>query len=107
MTRNFTTTEVYGLDHKLVRMLDDARDLAKTPFVITSGFRKGDTKAHGLRKAVDLRCRLHSSKKRQKMIDALREVGFCRMGIYDKHIHVDIATGSKFPQDVTWWGKSN
>lgn len=107
MPRNFTPAEVYGLDHKLVNMLDDARDIAKTPFVITSGYRKGDPKAHGLRKAVDLRCRLHSSKKRQKMYDALREVGFTRIGIYDKHLHADIAKGKKFPQDVTWWGKSN
>lgn len=110
MARNFSPTEVYGLDPKLVRMLDDARDIAKTPFVITSGYRAGDDKAHGLRKAVDLRCPLRASVKRQKMYDALRAVGFTRIGIYDKHLHADIATKAddpKYAQNVTWWGKSD
>ena len=107
MPRNFTTKEVYGLKPKLVTMLDDARDLAKTSFVITSGFRSGDKKAHGLGKAVDLRCR--TSNKRQRMYDALRAVGFKRIGVYDKHLHADIATKAdapKYDQNVTWVGKS-
>jgi len=32
-----------GVEHKLIEMLDDARDMAKVPFVITSGAR---CKAH-------------------------------------------------------------
>ena len=107
MPRNFTATEVYGLKPKLVSMLDDARDLAKTSFVITSGFRSGDTKAHGLGKAVDLRCR--TSNKRMRMVKALLEVGFKRIGVYDKHLHADIATKAdapKYDQNVMWWNKS-
>jgi hypothetical protein len=108
MPRNFTTSEVYGLDHRLVNMLDDARDIAKTPFVISSGYRRGDPKAHGKRKAVDLKCPKRASVKRQRMYDALRAVGFNRIGIYDKHLHADIATKAEgFPQNVTWWGTSS
>lgn len=109
MPRNFRIDEVRGLDPELVRMLDDARDIAKTSFVISKngGFRPGDTKAHGLAKAADLKC--STSNKRQRMYDALRAVGFKRIGIYDKHLHADIATKAddpKYDQNVTWWGKS-
>lgn len=122
MPRNFTPAEVYGLDKELVRMLDDARDLAKTPFVISSGLRKGDPLSHGLEpaKGVDLKCSRRASVKRMKMYDALRAVGFVRIGVYDGHLHADIAKkiesvtipGSsrkkwkRFPQNVMWWGKS-
>ncbi len=108
MPRNFTATEVYGLDKKLVLMLDDARDLAKTSFVITSGYRNGDPKAHGLGKAVDLRCK--TSNKRMRMVKALLEVGFKRIGVYNSHLHADIAKAlegeKRYPQRVMWWGKS-
>ena len=43
------------------------------------------------------------------MYDALRAVGFDRIGIYDKHLHADIAMKAddpKYDQNVTWLGKS-
>ncbi len=110
MPRNFTAAEVYGLKPKLILMLDDARDLAKTSFVISKngGFRSGDPKAHGLGKAVDLKC--STSNKRRRMVKALLEVGFKRIGVYDRHIHADIARAlegeKRYPQNVMWWGKS-
>ena len=107
MARYFSPSEIRGLDPELVAMLDEAREIARVPFVITSGYRKGDRKAHGKRKAVDLGCSLRASVKRMKMVNALMAVGFVRIGIYNKHVHADVATKAEgFPQRVLWWGTS-
>lgn len=104
----FTPKEVRGLHPELVTLLDTARGLAKTPFVITDGLRKKkagygvSNSAHHKGLAVDLRCR--SSRPRFLMLKALIAVGFRRIGIYDRHIHVDISKSKD--RDVAWWAKS-
>lgn len=72
----------------LIQMLDFARGLAGFPFHVNSSFRAGDDGSHGKGLAVDLRCT--RSYERFIMIEALIRVGFRRIGVYSRHIHVDI-----------------
>ncbi len=102
----FCDDEVEGLSEKLVEQLDHARSIAGIPFFITEGLASGgshvkDT-AHQRGLAVDLRC--NTSRARFIMVRALLFVGFRRIGIYDKHVHVDI--DESLPQDVIWVGES-
>lgn len=93
----FKDSEVQGLDPKLVLMLDDAREFAGIPFVITSGLRTPEhnemiggvqDSAHLKGLAVDLRCR--NSNERFLIIKGLMEAGFNRIEICANHIHTDI-----------------
>ena len=77
---------------KLVR----AREIADTPFVINSAFRtveherrqgRAGTSSHTTGRAVDIRCT--DSGLRMRIYDALRAVGFNRIGIHSGFIHVD------------------
>ena len=115
----FTNEEVEGLDNELVSRLDQARHLAKIPFVITDGLRTPYTNtdpnavkdsAHLKGLAVDLRCRDSGSLFLMKR--ALYSAGFNRIGIYFRvdpkdstrlhptHLHVDIDPDK--PQDREW-----
>lgn len=85
-----------------VGKLDRARTQSGVPFVISSGFRAGDDGAHGLGRAVDIRCR--DSRSRFCILKALLGQGFKRIGVYDKHIHVDDWPDGD--QRVIWWGTS-
>lgn len=87
------------LHHQLLMMLDEARDKAGIPFIINSAYRtkdyeksKGRTglSSHCLGLAVDIKC--NDSIDRLKIVKALIDTGFDRIGIYEKHIHVDIDT---------------
>lgn len=87
--------------------LDFAREIAGIPFVLNSAYRsqawekaKGrtGTGAHTAGCAVDIRC--NSSADRYKIISALLEVGFTRIGIGKTYIHVD--DDSTKPQQVIW-----
>jgi len=104
----FTQKEIEGLNDELCAMLDDAREMAEIPFVLTETVRKpGDTKgspnsAHYRGLAADIRC--HDSRSRFAMVVSLVAAGFRRTGVYDRHIHVDI--DESLPQDVMWMGKS-
>lgn len=97
MYKYFKDKEIVGLDTGLVKMLDQAREIAGIPFVITSGVRttEQNTSAGGVNDsshkkglAADLRC--HDSRTRFIMFKALLQVGFMRIGCDGKHIHVDI-----------------
>lgn len=108
----FTKEEVEGLDPEFVAKLDWARGRAGVPFVITSGKRTPeenervtgvDASAHIKGLAVDLR--VTDSIQRKKMVHALLLAGFNRIGIYDKHCHVDV--DPDLPQDVMWVGVSH
>lgn len=95
----FEKSEVIGLDHDFVLLLDKAREIGGIPFVINSGFR---TKAHnkvvggvpnsshlkGL--AVDLRAR--DGEEIYKIVNACTQVGIKRIGINwnKKFVHVDV-----------------
>ncbi len=93
----FKDSEIVGLDIGLVRMLDQARELAGIPFVITSGLRTvaqneaaggAPDSAHIRGLAVDLRCR--NGRERFLILKALFAVGFVRIGDEVDHIHTDI-----------------
>jgi len=97
----------------LLQMLDDARRNYGSSINITGSWRPLDgeirTSAHqislkGIWEAADLRCR--TSRERAGLLPALLEAGFKRIGIYDRHIHVDVATEPRFDQDVIWLGVS-
>ncbi len=90
------------LDGALIRMIEDAEEKADEEFVITSGLRPGSRGSHSEGLAVDIRCK--DSHKRARFVAALTAAGFCRIGLYDLHIHVDIAVDR--PQNVLWIGVS-
>ena len=83
---------------KLLKMLDQAREKANTPFKITSSWRsqeknkslKNSSKnsSHLKGKAVDIAC--NSGLERLKIFSALITTGFTRIGISDTFIHADI-----------------
>ena len=103
----FAPYEIVGLKHELVELLDKARGIAGVPFVINSGYRSkarneqvggvADS-AHMSGFAVDIKCT--TSINRDKIIRALMEVGFTRIGIANTFIHADIDPTK--PQNVIW-----
>ena len=112
----FTDDELKGLQGNLPAMLDVARGIAGTPFVISSGYRTPEQEAalkggvrnstHSLGLAVDLVC--SDDNQLFLMMKGLFAAGFRRMGVYhdDKmqvhHIHADIGQMPDFPQDCVW-----
>lgn len=109
MYKYFKPNEIVGLKPELVLKLDQARELAGTPFNITSGFRTpehnasigGASKsAHILGLGVDIACT--DNIKRFKILSALLQVGFKRIGIYTSHIHADCANTVDYPQNIVW-----
>jgi zinc D-Ala-D-Ala carboxypeptidase len=95
-----------NISSDLLVLLDKAREFAKIPFIITSGYRcekhpeskKNPTSSHIKGLAADIKC--IDSKSRAIMIDALGYVGFKRFGIADSFIHVDIDNEKSNP--VIW-----
>ena len=93
----FSEKEIVGLKPELVALLDKARGIAGIPFKINSGIRTKtqNTNAGGVEDsshltglAVDLACT--TSANRYKMMTALLEVGFNRIGLGETFIHADI-----------------
>ena len=76
-------------------VLDEAREFAGIPFVINSAYRspehplsiKNPSSSHIKGLAVDIKAT--DSKTRYKVLNALIQVGFNRIGIADTFIHVD------------------
>ena len=76
------------------------------PFVINSAYRspehslsiKNPTSSHNKGLAVDISAK--DSRTRGLILDALRAVGFNRIGIADTFIHVDLDMDKS--QNVTW-----
>lgn len=108
----FSGEEIKGLQTRLIAMLNIARRAAGVPFVITSGFRDPSRNldvggvrdsAHEKGLAVDIR--LGEGDVPLRIVYGLGRAGFKRIGLYDKHIHVD-CDDSK-PQDVIWSGISH
>lgn len=92
-----------GLDSELVALVKEAEKRAGFSFVITSAFREGDSRCHGVGKAVDIRSWNASS--RMKIVEALIFVGFQRIGVYNRHVHADICDDT-MPVGVLWMGVS-
>lgn len=108
----FTDEEVKGLTQDLVFKLERARELFDGPIVITSGYRDPDhnTAAGGVKdsshttgQAVDIRCA--DSEMQKKLCWALGSAGFRRIGVYDRHVHVD--TDEMKPVPAYWTGTSH
>ena len=77
-------------------MLDNARDIAGIPFKINSGMRtiahnrslgSKDTSSHIKGLAADIHC--NNSSDRSKIVAALIQAGFRRLGIAETFVHVD------------------
>ncbi len=100
----------YGeMDPLLGKMLDDMRHILNGPITITGSWRRaGDkrTSAHqvnrdGFWQGVDIRC--SDSGQRFLLVSAAYLAGFRRIGLYDRHLHLDVAEDG-FDQDVCWLG---
>ena len=88
-------------------MLDEARDLAGIPFVLNSAYRtiahekkqgRAGTSSHTTGCAVDIRC--NSDSNRWKIVNALIDVGFKRIGIAKTFVHAD--NSPTHTQQVIW-----
>ncbi len=102
--KHFRADEVEGPD-KMSRAfmvkLDRARDLVEGPWKINSSWRNGGG-SHSEGVAVDIA--VTTSRKRYKVLKALLDVGFKRIGVYDRHIHVD--DSERLDSEVIWIGVS-
>ena len=87
--------------------LDAAREIAGIPFVLNSAYRPVEwEKAHGRTgdgahphgQAVDIRC--NSNANRMKIVRALIEAGFVRIGIGKTFVHADDDAAKS--QNVMW-----
>lgn len=88
-------------------MLDEAREIAGVPFIITSGYRCKEhnqreggspTSSHMHGWAVDIKAG-HSSA-RSQIVKGLIKAGFNRIGISEQFIHVD--NDPQKPSNVMW-----
>ena len=105
----FTDADGAGMDKELMAMLDMARGKAGVPFQITCGLRTPEQNsalpeavqdsAHLTGNGVDLAC--SDSPTRFKMVKALLDSGFNRIGIYSAHIHAD--NSPTLPPQVMWY----
>lgn len=104
-----------NLQPDLVDLLGQLEKAVEMPVYITSGYREGDTKSHGHGLAVDISDNLQGkpiwSGWRHRVLKAAYALGFRRIGVYDRHIHLDLwegqtVDGRPVPQDVTWFGMS-
>ena len=96
------------MNEEFLLVLDLVRERAGVPFVITSDYRPGDPRAHGHGLAVDIADdQGHdgiSSTFRFKVVRAALQMGVRRIGVYDKHVHLDCWEDG--PQEVLWTGFS-
>lgn len=94
------TGDTQDLQSELLTKLRQVANRWPVDLVITSGYREGDLKsAHGYGFAADLRI---TGGFQRKQLALLTMKFFTRVGVYPKHIHVDIDRSR--PQDVLWAG---
>ncbi len=101
------------MNNEFLELLDEAREIANIPFFITSGLRcteynqdlikrgykASKTSSHLKGLAADISCK--NSSDRWTIINSLLLVGFCRIGISDTFIHVDLDNKDK-QKNVIW-----
>ena len=105
MSKYFNEIE-NNMNKDFLFVLDEAREFAGIPFVINSAYRspehplsiKNPSSSHIKGLAVDIKAT--DSVTRFKIVKALIEVGFTRIGIADTFIHVDLDLDKT--QDVIW-----
>tara|TARA_R110001599_G_scaffold10278_6_gene50901 strand:+ start:1943 stop:2320 length:378 start_codon:yes stop_codon:yes gene_type:complete len=102
------------MDLDFLDLLDEARERAGTPFVITSGYRTAEheasLKAQGYKVSKDSAHRLGlaadikatNSTERYKILEALFHVGFDRIGLSKSFIHIDIDSRPHKAVNVIW-----
>lgn len=95
------------MDQQLMRQLDAAREAAGIPFVLNSAYRsvayekskgRAGTSSHCRGLAVDIRC--NSDANRWKVVAALMDNGFTRIGISRTYVHADLDRAKT--QRVIW-----
>lgn len=95
------------MDQQLMRQLDAARASAGIPFVLNSAYRsvayekgkgRAGTSSHCKGLAVDIRC--NSDANRWKVVTALMDNGFTRIGIGRTYVHADLDRAKT--QRVIW-----
>ena len=95
-----------NMSKEFLFVLDEAREFAGIPFIINSAYRspehplsiKNPNSSHIKGLAVDIKAT--DSKTRFKIVKALIQVGFTRIGIADTFIHVDLDLDKT--QNVIW-----
>ena len=107
----FSDKETLGLVKDIMFKLERAREFFGAPIIITSGYRDpskneavGGVKdsSHTSGKAVDIRCA--DPEMQKKLCWALGAAGFRRIGVYDRHVHVDVDDSK--PSPAYWTGVS-
>ena len=104
----FSDSEIVGLKHELVTILDNIRHEAGFPMVITSGLRtkkendalkdSASNSGHLRGWEADIKCT--DSKKRDKLIELSYKYGITRRGIGKGFVHLGI--DPTLPQNVMW-----
>lgn len=107
---NFSPAELVGLSDELKVKLQALRYLSQEKMYVTSGLRPGDSgSTHSAGAAVDISDNNTGepigSRWRFKVLRAAFAIGFNRIGIYDRHIHIDVSKTKD--QDVAWWSTSD
>jgi uncharacterized protein YcbK (DUF882 family) len=111
MSRYFSSNEVRGLTQEMVDKLDMARYRAGIEFRVTSGYRTPEqnrmaggveNSEHTTGEGVDISA--PDSYSRFRIVEAALYVGFTRIGVYDRHVHLGVS--KKHPQLVLWVGAS-
>ena len=105
MSKYFNKIE-NNMNKDFLFVLDEARDFAGIPFIINSAYRSPDhplsiknpSSSHIKGLAVDIKAT--DSVTRFKIVKALIDVGFTRIGIADTFIHVDLDLDKT--QNVIW-----
>ena len=96
------------MDREFIAMLDEARDIAGIRFKIVSGYvslkynrthyNAPTTSSHLIGRAAHIEC--VNAKKRIKIVEALNMVGFRRIGLHPKYIHID---NDDLKPDMLWF----
>ena len=107
----FDSPDIQGsgqlMDPKLIKMIDEAREIYGKPIRVNSGYRTEShnhkvggvsSSSHLKGLAIDVAC--IKSNDRFEMLTALLEVGFNRIGVANTFIHVDIDKNKS--QNVIW-----
>ena len=94
-----------NMNHKFLEMLDDARERAGVPFRINSGFRTvaHNKKAGGVSNSPHTRgfaADIHApdGPSKFKILKALIDAGFQRLGVYENWLHADCDPTLPSPQ---------